>query len=614
MNDSSLCSETNSLLLEIKAPQQEANFIPVNNQMPLSNIENQSMATQLGNKSITLLFQQALSAHKAGEMKHAQDLYEDLLTLQPLHANAMHGLGMLAAKQQQWDSAINWIEKALTIEPNSAYFHHHLANAFKNSGKLELALSHYQTALYWSPQYAEAHNNLAGLFYQQNKLTQASQHYMQAIHLKPDYLEAHFNLALLFLAQKEKSAAITQFNKVLRLYPNSIQAHWQLAHIYWQDNHLEKVQYHYQKIFKLGAPSSELLNNFAALMLQKNQTDTAIDYFKQALAIDPKHKAARSNLAASLLQKNQIKEAIWHYSLYINLEPFDKEALFNRAHGLMLTGQLYEALDDLKKILTLDNQQIDTHCNLAAIYLKLNNKTAALAHYQIILTLKADHSIASYMTSALTQQSTPDSAPIEYIKNLFDNYAFQFDAHLQDILSYKTPQLLREQLNPYLENKKYKLLDLGCGTGLSGVCFTDITEKLVGIDISANMLSKAKEKACYDILIEKDIISALNDLEAYFDLILCIDTLVYFGDLNQLFAKITLRLPKNGLLACSVELADGTTPCYTLQTTGRYQHTEVYLQELTKKNNLKLLKHLSVAGRQQEKQMVKTGLFIFQKT
>jgi arginine deiminase len=87
----------------------------------------------------------------------------------------------------------------------------------------------------------------------------------------------------------------------------------------------------------------------------------------------------------------------------------------------MLTGQLHEALDDLKNILTVDNQQIDTHCNLAAIYLKLNNKTAALAHYQIILTLKADHSIASYMISALTQQSTPDSAPVEYIKNLFPN-------------------------------------------------------------------------------------------------------------------------------------------------------------------------------------------------
>lgn len=614
MKDSLLSSETHDAQLNIEAPQQETDLIPINSQMELSNAEKQPTAAQLENKSIASLFQQALSAHKAGEIKYAQDLYEYLVTRQPLHAQAMHGLGMLAAKQQQWGDAIAWIQKALTIEPNSAHFHHHLANAFKHSGKLESALSHYQTALYWSPQYAEAHNNLAGLFYQQNKLAQAYQHYVQAIHLKPNYLEAHFNLGLLFLAQKEKSAAITQFNKVLNLYPNSIPAHWQLAGIYWQDNDLGKVDYHYQKIFKLGAPSSELLNNFAALMLQKNQTDTAIDYFKQALTIDPKHKAARSNLAASLLQKNQIKEAIWHYSLYLNLEPFDQEALFNRAHGFMLTGQLHAALNDLKKILSLDNQQLDTHCNLAAIYLKLNNKTAALAHYQIILTLKSDHSIASYMTSALTQQSTPDSAPIEYVKNLFDNYAFQFDTHLQDTLSYKTPQLLREQLTPYLENKKYTLLDLGCGTGLSGMSFTDMAEKLMGIDISANMLSQAKEKACYDVLIEKDIISALNGLEAYFDLILCIDTLVYFGDLNVLFAQISLHLQKNGLLACSIELADKAVTHYTLQATGRYQHTKIYIQELAKKNNLKLSNYLSVAGRRQENQTVKTGLFIFQKT
>ncbi len=563
MKDSSLYAETNDLLQTIKTPQQETNLNPINSQMP---------------------------------------------------ASAMHGLGVLAAKQQQWDKAIAWFEKALTIEPNSAYFHHHLANAFKNSGNLESALSHYQTALYWSPEYAEAHNNLAGLFYRLNKFPQAQQHYVQAIHLKPDYLEAQFNLALLFFAQKKNSAAITQFNKVLSLYPNTIQAHWQLANIYWQDNDLEKVEYHYQKIFKLAAPSSELLNNFAVLMLQKNQIDTAIDYFQQALSIDPKHKTARSNLAASLLQKNQIQAAIWHYSLYLNLEPLDKEALFNRAHGFMLTGQLHEALEDLKKILSLDNQQIDTHCNLAAIYLKLNNKTAALAHYQIILTLKADHSIASYMTSALTQQSIPDSAPIEYVKNLFDHYAFQFDIHLRDILSYKTPQLLREQLSPYLENKKYKLLDLGCGTGLSGICFTDIAEKLIGVDISANMLSQAKQKACYDVLIEKEIVNALDDLETDFDLILCIDTLVYFGNLDELFAKISLHLQRDSLLACSIELADKTMPCYTLQTTGRYQHSAVYIEELAEKNNLKLLKYSNVAGRQQENQIVNTGLFIFQKT
>ncbi len=113
-----------------------------------------------------------------------------------------------------------------------------------------------------------------------------------------------------------------------------------------------------------------------------------------------------------------------------------------------------------------------------------------------------------------------------------------------------------EQLKPLLKKKKYNLLDLGCGTGLSGQCFADIAKKITGIDISGNMLIKAKEKACYDALIEKDILRSLVELKELYDLILCIDTLVYFGDLNEFFTNIIYCLTKNGLLAFSVELGE----------------------------------------------------------
>ena len=563
--------------------------------------------------SAEVLFQQALEAHALGDIKYAKDSYEYILSKQPDHVETIHALGLLATELQQWEVAIAWIQKALSLQPNSARFHLHLANAFKKTNQFEFALTHYQAALHLNPEYAEAHNNLAGLFYKQNQLNTACQHYKQAVVLKPDYLEAHFNLGLVFLAQQEKKPALTQFKNVLSLHPNSIPAHWQLANIYWQDQDLEKVHYHYEKILVMDPNSVELLNNLAALMLKKERPDVAIDYFKRALVIDPKHKTARNNLAATLLQANQFKEAIWHYSLYLNLEPLDVEALFNRAHSLMLTGHLNEAIIDLKKILTIDDQQIDAYCNLAAIYLKLNDRIAALTHYQTILNLTHKHAIANYMVSALTQQSIPDSAPLEYIKNLFDNYAFQFDAHLQNILLYKTPKLLREQLNPFLKNKQYNLLDLGCGTGLSGQSFIDIAKKITGIDISRNMLNKAKEKACYDILIENDILNGVAELKDYFDLILCIDTLVYFGNLNEFFAKIMPRLATNGLFAFSIELADGIISSYTLQTNGRYQHAEIYVRELAKKNGLTLLKYTNVVGRQQDNQAINTGLFIFHK-
>ena len=569
--------------------------------------------TEAENPSIELLFQRALNAHASGDMKYAKDVYEYILSSQPEHVETIHALGILAFELRQWETAIAWIQHALSIRPDSARFHLHLANVFKSNHQLDLAFTHYQTALHLQANYAEAHNNLAGLFYKQNKLKEARLHYSQAIHLKPDYLEAHFNLGLVFLAQEEIKAAMMQFKNVLSLYPDSIQGHWQLANIYWQDQNLEKAHYHYQKILDLEPNSAEFLNNFAALMLKKERFNMAIDYFKRALVIDPKHKAARNNLAVTLLQTNQLNEAIWHYSLYLNLEPLDTEALFNRAHCLMLTGHLNEAIDDLKKILTIDDKHIDTHCNLAAIYLKLKKSNSALTHYQIILNLNHQHAIADYMVSALTQQSTPDRAPLEYIKNLFDNYAFQFDTHLQDVLLYRTPELMRDELKPFLKKNKYNLLDLGCGTGLSGQCFIDVAEKLTGIDISPHMLNKAKEKACYDILIEKDILEGVTELKECFDLILCIDTLVYFGSLTHFFTKILSCLTIKGLLAFSIELSEKTISSYTLQPNGRYQHTEIYVRELTKKNKLKLLKYATVVGRQQNNEVVKTGLFIFQK-
>jgi predicted TPR repeat methyltransferase len=407
--------------------------------------------------------------------------------------------------------------------------------------------------------------------------------------------------------------AQTYYTQILALEPYSIQAHWRLATIYWQHNDLEKVQAHYQTLLALIPHSPALLNNLAALSLKQNQLDRAIDYFRQALDIEPKHKESRNNLAASLLQKNELNESIWHYALYLNLEPNDINALYNRAHALMLTGQLDKAIEDLKKILTLDAHHIDANCNLAAIYLKLEDNDTAIHYYQQILALQSDHPIACYMLSALNQTSIPPTPPFEYVKHLFDNYALQFDKHLKETLAYKTPELLYEHTKPFLKNKKYNLLDLGCGTGLSAVPFAAIAETLTGIDISGNMLTQAKAKGCYTTLIENDILSSLTALKEIYDLILCVDTLVYFGDLDAVFEKTAFRLKTEGLFSFSIELAkEGKTP-YQLQVTGRYQHTNSYIETLAKRYHLEILKQLTVDSRYQKNEFVKSRLFVLKK-
>ena len=109
-----------------------------------------------------------------------------------------------------------------------------------------------------------------------------------------------------------------------------------------------------------------------------------------------------------------------------------------------------------------------------------------------------DNSTRHVLNSILGQNS--QSAPNEYIKSLFNNYAYKFDDSLVKKLEYTMPSLLRKTFfdSGLANNKICKTIVLGCGTGLSGAEFRDLTETLIGIDISDKMIAKAEEKNIYD--------------------------------------------------------------------------------------------------------------------
>ncbi|OGI42646.1 MAG: hypothetical protein A2150_07030 [Candidatus Muproteobacteria bacterium RBG_16_64_11] len=131
---------------------------------------------------------------------------------------------------------------------------------------------------------------------------------------------------------------------------------------------------------------------------------------------------------------------------------------------------------------------------------------------------------------------------------LFDGYAEDFDAHLLGTLKYRTPRQLR--------------------AALAG--------RLVGVDLSAKMLARARERALYDDLIEGELVQALAGLDERFDVIVAADVLVYFGELAPLFAAVARRLSPRGVFAFSVE--QHAAAGYALRPTGRYAHAADYVR------------------------------------
>ena len=200
---------------------------------------------------------------------------------------------------------------------------------------------------------------------------------------------------------------------------------------------------------------------------------------------------------------------------------------------------------------------------------------------------------------------TTDSAPIDYVENLFDDYASKFEHTLVQQLEYQTPRVLAEiVLKNHSGNTLGSVLDLGCGTGLAGVELKKLGCNLEGIDLSSSMLAKAKEKNIYTKLVHGDIVKYLSEAVLDFDYFISTDVFVYVGELSNVFRLIKSRNRRSGKLVFSTEHTERDG--FFLEKSGRYSHSKEYIEGLCDKFDYQLT-YFSKANLRKENNIFLTG-------
>jgi predicted TPR repeat methyltransferase len=148
------------------------------------------------------------------------------------------------------------------------------------------------------------------------------------------------------------------------------------------------------------------------------------------------------------------------------------------------------------------------------------------------------------------------------------------------------------------------ILDLGCGTGLTGVELKDFCSNLEGIDLSNRMLEQARIKNVYDKLIHVDIVEYLSNAELNFDYFISTDVFIYVGELSEVFRLIKSRNKKYGKLVFSTEHTEKDG--FHIEKSGRYSHSKNYIENLCKEFNYSI-SHFSETNLRKEKGAFLTG-------
>ena len=180
------------------------------------------------------------------------------------------------------------------------------------------------------------------------------------------------------------------------------------------------------------------------------------------------------------------------------------------------------------------------------------------------------------LLDALT--GTPhEHAPESYVRGLFDSCAAGFEQTLVTDLGYDNPAQLHACLQrcPGHHDHYAHGLDLGCGTGLSGLPFCGAVGLLDRVDLSVNMLALARDKGCYAVLHTDSIAHHLQATAERYDLFIATDVFIYIGDLRETFAAAAGAARPGALFCCSTETLDRGD--YQLRATGRYAYSRGYL-------------------------------------
>ena len=419
--------------------------------------------------------------------------------------------------------------------------------------------------------------NISGVCYKAiGQLGVAVEYFEKALAIKPDYTEVNYNLGLTHQELGQLDAAVESYKKALAVNPNYAEAH----------------------------------NNLGVTLKELGQLDSAVECYEKAITTQPDYAEAHNNLGLAFYELDQVDAAVESYKKALAIKPDYAEVNYNLGNALNDLGQLDDAVKSYEKALAIKPDYAEAHNNLGNVFKDLGQLDYAVKSYEKALAIKPDYLVPQHMINALTG-NTSTEPPKEYVKNLFDDYAEGFDDSLIKQLGYKLPFLMKElilKLDP-LRNKFEKVIDLGCGTGLTGIELRDISNNLTGIDISSNMVAKTRELDVYDRLIEGDVVDILSSSKEKYDLFIALDVFIYIGELTKMFKTVRQCCNKNALFIFSIEAQEEDG--YSLLKSARYSHSESYILK-TASVAFNVIYSQEVNLRKEKEGWIKGKIFIMQ--
>ncbi len=353
----------------------------------------------------------AIRHHQGGRLQAAEQIYRQILAVEPNQAVAIHFLGVIAYQVGKPDEAVPRYRRALELWPEFAEAYGNLGMALKAQGELDEAIACYRRALELKPDYVEAHNNLGIALKEQGKLDEALACYRRALELKPDYAEVHSNLGLALKEQGKLDEALACYRRAVELKPEYAEAHNNLGITLKERENLEEALACWRRASELKPDIAEAHNNLGHALRDQGKLEEAAVCCRRALELKPDFAGAHINLGVVFQDQGKLEEAVACYRRGLELKPHFAQGHNNMGNALKAQGKLEEAVACYRRALELRPDYVEADNSLGNALKDQGKLDEAVACFRRALALKPAYAeVHSNLGGAFKDQGKLDEA------------------------------------------------------------------------------------------------------------------------------------------------------------------------------------------------------------
>jgi tetratricopeptide (TPR) repeat protein len=361
------------------------------------------------------ILQDAIEAHKSGQIQKANRLYIKILTAQPNHPVANYNLGVLAAGVGEIETALSYLKIALEANPNITQFWSSYVDALLQLDRFVDAKNVLMLAETkgvkgeifekLAKRIAKADSSNAGVTTvptnastgkdppedQLKSLINLYNHglFEQAFE-KSKRLAATFPKSpVLFNLQGallrnlgHLELSIEAYKKALSIKPNYFDAYNNMGSTLKNQGQFDAAIEAYKKALFIQPDNAPAYNNMGNALKDQGKLDDAIFAYKKALSLNPEYAEAYNNLGNALTDQGELEEGVKVYKKALTVKPDFAEAYSNMSTALKYQGKLHEAIYSCKKALSLNPDYAEAHYKLSFLLLSDGKLKEALDEYE----------------------------------------------------------------------------------------------------------------------------------------------------------------------------------------------------------------------------------------